>query len=255
MIVKNVISKTKALAVDYPDLLEDSEEVLSHNKVCGYSLNVPIYRTCTPSKTCVKTCYFAKGGTSWTPSLLKQLRIYNTIKHDPEVFADRVIREYDKNKMTFLRWNGGGDLFPAAVDCINYIGEKRPDIVLWVVTRKINDAKNIRQFPNVYIHFSLDRSTTDKYFKYEQETKLSDNYFYSFQNDKGKEADLAFLERYASVVFYDKYKPIVKPDENEIVCPLNLNADITDCCEKCRRCFSGDAVKHRVVQQDKAAVK
>ena len=46
------------------DLLDPKETVLSHNKVTGWSVNLPIAKTCQPSKVCINTCYFSKGGSS-----------------------------------------------------------------------------------------------------------------------------------------------------------------------------------------------
>jgi hypothetical protein len=62
------------------DLLAPKEKVLSHNKVTGWSVNLPIAKTCQPSKVCINTCYFSKGGSSWPASLTKQVSVYNSIK-------------------------------------------------------------------------------------------------------------------------------------------------------------------------------
>ncbi len=61
------------------DLLAPKEKVLSHNKVNGWSVNLPIAKTCQPSKVCINTCYFSKGGSSWPASLTKQVSVYNSI--------------------------------------------------------------------------------------------------------------------------------------------------------------------------------
>ena len=55
--------------------LDSKETVLSHNKVTGWSVNLPIAKTCQPSKVCINTCYFSKGGSSWPASLTKQVRV------------------------------------------------------------------------------------------------------------------------------------------------------------------------------------
>ena len=133
--------------------------ILSFNKVTGYSVNVPIATTCQPTAVCRKTCYFAVGAPSWKNSLRHQATIYQSIKENPVEFAERVALEYDRLGLSFLRWNGGGDLFEESVAVINYLGKIRPDIVLWVVTRIPAFAVQIEDAENVYIHFSLDHSS------------------------------------------------------------------------------------------------
>jgi hypothetical protein len=71
--------------------------------VPGWSVNLPIAKTCQPSKVCTNTCYFSKGGSSWPASLTKQVRVYNSIKGDPKAPASRIARECAKNKATYLR--------------------------------------------------------------------------------------------------------------------------------------------------------
>ena len=57
--------------------------MLSHNKVAGWSVNRPISKTCQPSKACINTYHFSKGGSCWPASLTKQVRVYNSIMGDP----------------------------------------------------------------------------------------------------------------------------------------------------------------------------
>ena len=81
---------------------------------------------------------------------------------DPESFAQRVIYEYDNAGINYLRWNGGGDLFDEAANAIEFIRVHRPDIVLWIVTRKPEIASQLKFHQNHYIHVSLDQTS---YFK------------------------------------------------------------------------------------------
>ena len=48
------------------------------------------------------------------------------------------------------------------------------------------------------------------------------------------------------VLFFDNYEPTTDMSryEAEVVCPLNGAEDIRNTCERCRRCFNGDAVRH-----------
>jgi len=221
------------------------ERAISGNKVTGYSVNVPIALTCRPTAVCLKTCYFATKAPSWSNALRHQAKVYTSIKTDPVAFAERVALEYDSRGLTFLRWNGGGDLFPESVDVINYLGKSRPDIVLWVVTRIPELAIQIGNFKNVFIHFSLDKHSLARREKFLRLKPLSKNYFFSYQCEPDEIPDPHLLGG-SAVLFFDNYKPTanLKKYGREIVCPLNKRADIRGVCVKCRRCFNGAAVRY-----------
>jgi len=142
--------------------LDQKETVLSHNKVTGWSVNLPIAKTCQPSKVCINTCYFSKGGSSWPASLTKQVRVYNSIKGDPKGTASRIARECVKNKATYLRWNGGGDLFDESIDCLMEVAHILPEMPIWVVTRIPAMAAKVPDAKNVFVHFSLDRHRVEE---------------------------------------------------------------------------------------------
>ena len=229
------------------DLLDESESMLSFNKVTGFSLNFPIAETCSPSKLCVKTCYFARGGASWPAALKKQYRVYNSVKANPKESAVRLKYELlgKKNLPTFVRWNGGGDLFEESVEMLNHFAKLMPNMPIWVVTRLPTIAAKIEDAPNVFIHFSIDAFSMDRHSNFERLKKKSSNYFYSYQCDKDETPSHNDL-KVISVVFYDKYKPPEKfPKVSmKIICPLNTVDDIEGVCENCRRCFNSSAVKH-----------
>ena len=220
---------------------------LSYNKVTGYSVNLPIAETCRPTAVCMKTCYFATGPSSWSNALHQQLNIYAAIKSDPHAFAERIALEYDRLKLTFLRWNGGGDLFAENVEAINHLGRIRPDIVLWVVTRIPEWAAKVEHHPNVFVHFSLDRYSLGRRQECLDLKPLSKNLFFSYQADKAEIPPQANLQ-HISVLFFDAYKPTapISNYEKDVVCPLNGAKDISGTCEWCRRCFNGAAVKHSI---------
>jgi hypothetical protein len=248
--VMRVIRKTQALlAEDSTKFIGSYDKVLSFNKVTGYSVNVPIASTCRPTATCLETCYFAKGASSWTNSLKHQAAVQNSIAHDPKGFAERVALEYDQLGLTFLRWNGGGDLFVESVSVINYLGRIRPDMILWVVTRIPELAAQIDHLENVFIHFSLDRHSLNRREKFIQLKPRSANYFFSYQCEPG---ELPPHDRlgHAAVLFFDNYEPTGNLDgyKKEIVCPLNGKVNIAETCVKCRRCFNGEAVNYEITK-------
>ena len=244
--VGRIIEKTRALsAAEDAGLLGSYENALSYNKVTGFSVNVPIAETCRPTAMCMKTCYFASGAPSWSNALRHQRKIHASIKDDPAAFAQRVALEHDRLGLTFIRWNGGGDLFAENVATINHLARIRPDMILWVVTRIPEWAAQIDDLPNVFIHFSLDKHSLSRREKFIKLKPKSPNFFFSYQCDKDEIPDVTQL-RHVSVLFFDNYAPTtdVKRYEADVVCPLNGAADIRNICERCRRCFNGKAVEH-----------
>lgn len=225
--------------------------MLSSNKVTGASLNFPIAETCNPTKVCIKTCYFARGGPSWPAALSRQYRLYNSVKADPKKAATRLKNELIAKKTlpTFVRWNGGGDLFAESVTMLNTFSKLMPEMPIWVVTRLPKLAAKIIEAPNVFIHFSLDAYSKDRRLEFEKIKKKSANYFYSYQCDRDENPDAAQLDG-ISVVFYDRYRPpaVFPSVDMQVICPLNTHKDISGICEWCRRCFNNDAVKHSKLQ-------
>jgi hypothetical protein len=219
------------------------DSALSFNKVTGYSVNVPIAQTCLPTAVCLKACYFASGAPTWPNALRHQTRVMESIKTDPLRFAQRIAMEYDREGLTFLRWNGGGDLFEESVEAINHLGRERPDIRLWVVTRHPEMAAKIEDRPNVFIHFSLDSASLPRREQFLRLRPLSSRFFFSYQCAPGEVPERHHLEA-VSVVFFHDYEPTcdLSRFREGIVCPLNGRAEIADTCARCRRCFNGTAV-------------
>jgi hypothetical protein len=141
--------------VPYTDRLDPHEDPFSTNKVTGRSLNVPIIGTCRPTTVCATTCYFAKGPSTWTSSLKKQHRLMNSIKDDPLGVASRIVRSARRKKLSFIRWNGGGDLFEEMLPCINAVAVAMPDVPQWIVSRIPKLAAQVTPRSNVYLHLSL----------------------------------------------------------------------------------------------------
>jgi hypothetical protein len=242
--VARVIQKSESLAVrEVAQVIGSYDSALSFNKVTGYSVNVPIASTCRPTAVCLKTCYFATGAPSWSNALRHQARVLTSLKSDPKAFAERVAMEYDRLGLSFLRWNGGGDLFEESVAAINHLGKRRPDIVLWVVTRFPEWAALVGDHPNVYVHFSLDRSSLARREQFLRAGPRSNRFFFSYQCEPGEVPEQKCL-KHVSVLFFDNYEPTcdLKQFRTGTVCPLNEQVQIAGTCEKCRRCFDGTAV-------------
>lgn len=225
----------KTESAKHEELLGVEENPFSTNKVTGHSLNYPIAPTCSPTKVCIKTCYFGCGPATWTASLRKQWRLLNSTRRDPEGTARLVCRWAKRLKLTYVRWNGGGDLFAESVECINRAAPMMPDTPQWVVTRLPDHAKNLKPAPNVFVHFSVDHSSWQRVAGM---IGYSGNWFWSYQCAAGEKPEKSL----APVVFYDHYKPGDEP-MNSDDCPLNKTDDITGVCGRCRRCFNGEAVE------------
>jgi hypothetical protein len=216
------------------EVLAPRENPFSTNKVTGHSLNYPIVPTCSPTKVCVKTCYFGCGPSTWPASLAKQWRLYNATVADPAGTARRIVEWTRRLKLTFVRWNGGGDLFAESVECINQAAPLMPDVPQWVVTRLPEHARAIEPAANVFVHFSVDRHSWGRL---EAMRGYAGNWFWSYQCDAGEKP----AKSLAPVVFYDHYDPGDEP-LNADDCPLNATSAITGVCGRCRRCFDGSAV-------------
>lgn len=222
----------------HDELLGPSENPFSTNKVTGHSLNFPIIGTCTPTPVCSDTCYFAKGPSTWSASLAKQHRLLNSMRFCPELLAGRVADWARRLRLTYVRWCGGGDLVAETPRCIDSVAAMLPDVPQWVVSRKPEIAATITPQPNVYLHLSLDRSSLDRLDRFRAIAPPGLQWFWSYQCDRG-EVPPALI---APVVFRDGYdldgSPPIAQD-----CPLNLASSIVGVCERCRRCFNGDAVR------------
>jgi hypothetical protein len=230
---KKLSDKTHGLHTD--EKLADGENPFSTNKVTGHSLNYPIAATCSPTKVCIRECYFGSGPSTWTAALRKQWRLYHSTVADPSGTAARIAVWADRLKLTYVRWNGGGDLFPESVEAINRVAALRPRLPQWVVTRLPGLAADIKPAANVYVHCSIDRHSWGRAAPM---LAYGGSWFWSYQCDAGEvpPADAS------PVNFYNHYKPgghALTGDD----CPLNTADDIAGVCSTCRRCFDGTAVR------------
>ena len=221
---------------------------LSMNKVTGASVNFPVTETCQPSKVCANTCYALRGPITWSSSLKKQQLNLLACQDSPKDFAAAIVhkcaKKMAKNPNFFLRWNGVGDLFDEAVDALLLINQALPKMPIWVVTRKPQHVAKLAGVKNIWIHFSLDKSSMSR-----REDVLSlfnkrpNKLFFSYQADKNE--ILEKIDSDISVIFFDGYE--LAGNESFInhpaLCPLNSKDDITSTCNSCRRCFNGNALK------------
>jgi len=247
------ISRFRQLKNRYQDsqLGSTDYEILSNNKVTGWSVNFPIVRTCKPSKVCAQTCYGLLGPITWSNSLDKQTRNYHWVKSDPEDFSIHLEREVrrklKRDPKFFLRWNGVGDLFEESVIALKHLNTLIPELPIWCVTRIPEQVPPLKNIQNIWVHFSLDRHSLERRARVEKLTRGNMlNLFFSYQADTGE--SIEEVPKGISVFFFDKYRiPVGSPISlrHPSLCPLNLSEDISNVCHSCRRCFNGDGVRMR----------
>lgn len=236
--VGNLNRRAKKIKIDEREF-EENINVLSRNQVTGFAVNFPIQKTCRPTSVCRDTCYFAIKLNASNPALMMQHRNLYLCKQDPVQFAKLVIYGYDNAGLNYLRWNGGGDLFEEALIAIEFIRVNRPDIILWIVSRKAELAARINDHENHYIHLSLDRSLID------QKAQIGsmfhhDRIFFSYQVHPEEILETDTIEK-VDLIFMHDYEAIPEHIVHglEKFCPLNGAESITDACGQCRRCFDG----------------
>jgi hypothetical protein len=214
--------------------LRPGESPFSTNLVTRWSINFPIAATCSPTTVCGDDCYAACGPITWSASIAKQYRNLSSCKSDPVEFAGLVVEFYRVKGLTFVTWNGSGDLFPESVEAINHISERHPDVVQWVRTRKPKMASAIEQGQNTWVHFSLDKDSLPRVKEIQWRTS---NHHFSYQYAKGETGD---YPDFVSIVFGNDYKlPDGVDADRAEVCLLNRLESIEDACNGCRRCFGG----------------
>lgn len=252
MSVQQVIQRTKALDEGIRHDIKNT--VLSSNMVTGLAFNVPIAYTCQPSKVCARNCYAAliHKPIAMKAALNKQIGIYHALKDNPHAVAEKIVKELSSkirrsaDAPKFLRWNGVGDLFEESVVCLTDVAVALPDFPIWVVTRIPKYAAQIPDLPNIFLHFSLDASSLDRYKKVLALKPLSTRLFFSYTADKDETVPpIGLSEIPISIFFSDSYASQVPQGYVEVSCPLNDSQDITGTCEKCRRCWTMDAIALR----------
>lgn len=227
--------------------LNENFDPLSNNKVTGFSINFPITSTCQPTKLCIKTCYGLGGPITWPNSIKKQLKNLYFCKNNSEKFASLIIqsckKKLTKDKDFFLRWNGVGDLFNESVEALKKVNKELPELPIWCVTRIESEAIKLFDIHNIWIHFSLDKTSIVKKKKLFKNKKKPTNLFFSYQCDKNEK--LENLDTDISVLFFHNY--LIKEFNkkflnNQNLCPLNSLNDLSNACYQCRRCFNGKAI-------------
>jgi len=209
--------------------------LVSTNLKTGWSINFPIIQTCNPTPVCEKLCYAKYGRLAMSPSLQRQNQVLKIFQEEgAEALADTIAEGYKKKQLTFLRWNGVGDLTPKICQIINIIGSKYPDQIHWIVTRKPEMVKLLNyNMPNMYIQFSLDGSQDSIERKKTVESLNHPRVYFSFLRCEEDEDTLN-----ASIIFNLQQKK-GSLSYNAKCCPVDSGRlPVENACEKCRKCFN-----------------
>lgn len=234
-------------AADQPPLGRD-ERICSNNSKTGFSVNFPLgpKGTCVPDPVCAQLCYGAIPGRpiTWTKSILKYWRVYRYfLSAPPEEIADRIHNEYVRRGMTFLRWNGVGDLFPESAAVLREVARRHPEMVLEVVTRKPDMVPLVpRKADNLYLMFSLNGSEESKRRRAKAVARRHPRLYFSFLRRVADEDTLG-----ARIVFNAQQSKRVLPyDDPATTCPVDADMiPLKDACAKCRKCFRPDVLDGR----------
>lgn len=244
-VVAKLVARSRGVRDASDEGLRPGESPLSKNAVAGATIEVPIEATCAPTRVCAADCYAASGPQAVPHNLAKQYRVQRSIERDPEAFARLVVEHLDRGGHTHLRWNGVGDLTPAAVRAIDAVAALRPELPIWVVTRIPELAAQIAPAPRVFVHVSLDRESLARRDAFLAHGPRNSNYFFSYQCARD-EVPPRGEDIGVSVVFHRRYRPAEGSAlDDPALCPLNTLDDCAGACAACRRCFNGEAVAMR----------
>ena len=130
-------------------------KILSDNRKCGASIDLPIQGHCTPTKNCAATCYAKVGFQAFPNSRRKQLWVS---EYMAQANLTALIKECKSHES--IRLNGSGDLKVEHTINVIRLARSCPDTMFWGMTRKISIAEQLngREY-NLKILVSVDSSS------------------------------------------------------------------------------------------------
>ena len=224
---------------------------LSHNGKTGVSINLSIEQTClAKTEACAKYCYGLRGPIHMSRARVRyaqNVARLAVLERAPiaelEEEADGLYYGVKFARQDFLRICGVGDLTPGLVRLLNVLAPRHPQLALWVSTRRVDLARNLRFNSNIHIMVSIDSQTPGKRFAEA----------FEFVKERAPQAYGAFVQQHAeerapswvSVVF-----PVHQGARRAKWATREL-ADVRTCpatridgpqhegaCARCRHCFS-----------------
>jgi hypothetical protein len=218
--------------------LGPNENILAGNGKCGLSFDLPVCETCCPSSVCLKICYGRQRSKYYArvKTIARQLRVLAfVLASPPRAVAERIGRECTKARTTFVRINGVGDLIPQTVAMVNLLVELRPALSVWVVTRRVDLAAQLRRdAENLFIQVSLDASPQSKTIRDRVAALGHPRMYPSYVRTDAAEDTFG-----AAVVFNEQGNATLPTHDLPTLCPADAGVvPFQGACEKCRKCFS-----------------
>lgn len=138
--------------------------ILSTNRKCGSSLDLPTKGHCNPTKICSFACYARTGPQAWTNSTRKHEW---TSKYLSGSDISQLIKECSKQPS--VRLNGSGDLLDEHALNIVRLAKACPSTIFWGMTRRLTIAKTLNKtrLPNLRILVTVDDSSPQTLWNYE----------------------------------------------------------------------------------------
>ena len=143
--------------------------LVSENSKTGISINFPVSTTCKPTKVCQQICYACRMPSHIAmPNALRKAwtTYYYFEDNEVAVIAERLYREFKiferRIGLKKLRWNGVGDLFPKAVEVLNYMAEHY-DVTHLVYSRRPEMINQLIVSPRLHVLYSLDESSWQRW--------------------------------------------------------------------------------------------
>lgn len=139
------------------------EMVLSKNRKCGCSLNLPIIGHCRPTRNCIICCYARSGHTSLPVSMRKQKWLSKYLEGKN---ISRLIEE--SSQWRAVRVAGTGDLKATHIPALFSLAKACPGTMFWGMTRKLEIAHELNhRYPNLKFMVSVDGSSPDSVWNYD----------------------------------------------------------------------------------------
>ena len=232
----------------------ESEELplklhLTANSKTGISIDFAIHQTCTPTAVCMgvgdnsASCYALRGFMSFPNAVRmharnQRLAAYLETAPYREVrrVADALYSDLPRG-LDWLRWNGAGELSPGACRLINCFTKRYDDVLLWVISRRPDMVRRLKDRPTLKLLLSLDHSTP-----VEIATRLR-ALTKKFKEGRARLAYTRVSEedvppKDAWVVFNKHMGASFNAWAHPKVCPASLpDTEHRDACDPCRRCF------------------
>lgn len=145
----------------------EPQQILTKNKKCYASIDLPIEEHCRPTRICMKDCYAKFGHQAMSDCLHKQQWVSKYLAN-PNQFGGLSRLADECRPLRAIRLNGCGDLNPEHVPGLIHLAKICSETQFWGMTRKTGIARRINGArPNLRILVSVDVSSPDSVWNYD----------------------------------------------------------------------------------------